>query len=673
MSGSIRSALFTAKNLKLNPSPTEAQKEAGNYKKHHVKMHGLDISLENMKGGKRSGVGPNGRRWTVTMPAHYGYIKRTQGADGDHVDVYVGPDHASTKVYIVDQKNAETGSFDEHKVLLGFKSEAEARATYLRGFSDGKGAQRLGQIHAMSMDDFKHWLKGNTTKPLGRIGRANGGPVDREGNLERFIGDNHPAVPRVLYHGTRDDITEFRHDHPHKKDAGWLGRGFYFTDSKPLANSYAMIKPGAAENVMPVHVSLKNPFMATMDHKMAIKNAIQNGDEEAPERFRQYLESKGHDGVILNYGDDKGSEYVVLHPEQIKSAIGNNGEFDPTNADITKADGGDVEGDDGIIAYHGSPHSFDKFDISKIGTGEGAQAYGHGLYFAENEGVAKGYRDRLTIDQTNSPIAAGKGYESNPDVQRILSEVKRLGLPVDNLNDLIKETGERAQRFAGAGFQKDAKTLGDLQYDLIEHADKFAPAGNMYEVHIAAHPDHFLDWDKPLSEQPDVLDRLSRYYAGKVGVSPEMAREELLRDTGSSFYRNEASALGGTPPGTPRYTGVYDQAKATGQLKEAGIPGIKYLDAGSRGAGEGTRNYVVFDDKLIKVRRKYAKGGAVSAGSMHPARSIPGFHIREEEHGTPVFDYQSPRANGSFVSREPVDKLAKKAILTARKMGYGNG
>ena len=82
----ISQALKISGAIAKQAAPTEAQKAAGNYRKHHVRIHGLDIALENVKGGKRSGVGHNGRRWTVTMPAHYGYIKRTEGADGDHVD-----------------------------------------------------------------------------------------------------------------------------------------------------------------------------------------------------------------------------------------------------------------------------------------------------------------------------------------------------------------------------------------------------------------------------------------------------------------------------------------------------------------------------------------------------------------------------------------------------------
>jgi len=150
--------------------PTPAQREAGNYKKHHGRIHGLEIAVENMKGSERSGVGRDGKKWSVNMPAHYGYIKRTEGADGDHVDCYIGPHTKSRKVVVVDQYDADNRKFDEHKCMLGFGTAAQARQTYRRGFSDGKGAQRLGHMREMSIEEFKDWLRyGNTSRPIKEV------------------------------------------------------------------------------------------------------------------------------------------------------------------------------------------------------------------------------------------------------------------------------------------------------------------------------------------------------------------------------------------------------------------------------------------------------------------------------------------------------------------------
>ena len=146
---------------------TEAQIEAGNYKKHHTSFQGLPITIENRKGTFRRGVGGDGKPWSVRMPGHYGYIKRTEGADGDHVDVYLGPHALADRVFIVDQKDLKTGRVDEHKCILGCASRKEAEDLYFGGFSDGKGRQRLGAMTTMSVDEFKDWLKeGNTRKEV---------------------------------------------------------------------------------------------------------------------------------------------------------------------------------------------------------------------------------------------------------------------------------------------------------------------------------------------------------------------------------------------------------------------------------------------------------------------------------------------------------------------------
>ncbi|WP_449426224.1 LPD1 domain-containing protein [Rhodanobacter lindaniclasticus] len=152
------------------PEPTEAQKQAGVYKKGHVWVQGLDISIENPRGSTRSGVGENGKPWSHVMTDHYGYIRRTEGADGEQVDVYVGPNPASDHVYVVDQLDQKTGDFDEHKAMIGFDSEAEAVKAYRGNFDPG---WKVGPVHAMSMDEFKAWLKdGDTTRPAATEGRT---------------------------------------------------------------------------------------------------------------------------------------------------------------------------------------------------------------------------------------------------------------------------------------------------------------------------------------------------------------------------------------------------------------------------------------------------------------------------------------------------------------------
>jgi hypothetical protein len=151
---------------KVDHSPSKAQIAAGNYRKEHKLVQGLDISIENKKGSERSGTDGRGHAWRCVMPADYGYIKRTTGADGDHVDVYLGPDLESPMVFVVNQCDHRTGDFDEHKVMIGFDSERDALRCYEAAFSDGKGRDRCSSIETMSMDAFKAWLaSGKTLRP----------------------------------------------------------------------------------------------------------------------------------------------------------------------------------------------------------------------------------------------------------------------------------------------------------------------------------------------------------------------------------------------------------------------------------------------------------------------------------------------------------------------------
>jgi len=163
------SKIENALTLDPHADPTDNQIAAGNYRKHHIRLHGLDIAIENPKGSIRRGRDPKTLKiWESTLPAHYGYVKRTTGADGDHVDVYVGEYDESQLVFVVNQVDCETGIFDEHKVILGCRDVHEARNLYLSGFSDGMAHRRLGTMYQLSMDEFKSWLaNGDTTKPYG--------------------------------------------------------------------------------------------------------------------------------------------------------------------------------------------------------------------------------------------------------------------------------------------------------------------------------------------------------------------------------------------------------------------------------------------------------------------------------------------------------------------------
>jgi hypothetical protein len=144
------------------PDPSEVQKKSGNYKKGHVKIHGLDISIENPKGSIRSGTDHTGKEWSIKLKNHYGYINGNNiGKDGDPVDIFIGPNPNSEKIFIVNQKNKED-NFDEHKVLLGWEKFQDAIGGYLDNYE--KGWDMIMSVHQTTLNNFKNWLKSGKIK-----------------------------------------------------------------------------------------------------------------------------------------------------------------------------------------------------------------------------------------------------------------------------------------------------------------------------------------------------------------------------------------------------------------------------------------------------------------------------------------------------------------------------
>jgi len=277
---------------------------------------------------------------------------------------------------------------------------------------------------------------------------------------------------------------------------------------------------------------------------------------------------------------------------------------------------GDAPGGKGFTAYHGSPHSFDAFDTAAIGTGEGAQAYGHGLYFADKEGVARGYRDALA----GKPTTSGVHVDGVPAEEAGLSpgaiSMAKAHLDGFQTLDQFRASNEASLQRAQEALQRfPNNTVGILNRDManrsLDALDELkgrqlsfqepVQPGHMYEVNINAPPEHFLDWDKPLSEQSQyVQDALRKVVPG---ITPEgmVPWSGMSRSPeGGEFYRDMMGAL------------PHDAAAT---LHAAGIPGIRYLDAGSRAGGEGTRNTVIFDPATIEILRKYGIAGLMAGGA----------------------------------------------------------
>lgn len=165
------SAKIEAASAEVNTDPTEAQKEAGNYKKGHVQVGTFDITIEQPQGSVRKGTDADGKQWESKMNNTYGYIRGAVGVDGDHIDVFLSNDidgWNGRKVFVVDQYNPD-GSFDEHKVMLGFNDADEAKEDYLANYEQGWENGRRIDITGVNLEDFEKWIESSKrkTKPFG--------------------------------------------------------------------------------------------------------------------------------------------------------------------------------------------------------------------------------------------------------------------------------------------------------------------------------------------------------------------------------------------------------------------------------------------------------------------------------------------------------------------------
>ena len=264
----------------------------------------------------------------------------------------------------------------------------------------------------------------------------------------------------------------------------------------------------------------------------------------------------------------------------------------------------------GAILWHGSPHKFDKFDSSKIGTGEGAQAYGHGLYLAESPDVAQTYK------ASNSKSAR---FEYNgrpiPETDELQKSVAYYLTEFKGDKDAIRAQFKPTFFTENSSGKKFGKLLDRMDYGKLN-------SGSLYKVDL---PDdqiaRMLDWDKPLSQQPpevqavlmkhpDVLEQIQKSEAQRLLLNE---RNPLrLEKIPSASIPYDASRMAGKDALTAirQRSGLGVTGGVEQQLRAAGIPGIRYLDGGSRGAGAGTSNFVVFpgNEGLLKILERNGQG-----------------------------------------------------------------
>lgn len=405
-------------------------------------------------------------------------------------------------------------------------------------------------------------------------------------------------VDTPLYHGTDKDFAEFK---PSYGTKAWLGEGVYLTGSPATASKYAGLKDGT--NVKPIFARLNHPYTFNLDSgvrgplSMLIDDDAMLRPHVTDKMVRSVtdqLKRDGYDGVKMvsgPKGEERVMELVVFDPANIRSV---NAAFDP-----------DYAGSANLLAqsaYHGTPSLFDKFSLQFMGTGEGAQAYGWGLYFAGNRKIAEGYRDALSSKGKPIEIEVdGVPLDYKKDSWRydVASQYLIWGDDIINtMEELIADdpTNQYADHVEAVKWLRKNK-------DKIKQAN----AGSLYQVDIPEDSE-LLDYDKPLSEQPEgvraaVIKALREIFPDPDGFIVNMDGSIKQDATGKIIYEAIQEKLESQLDS--RRGGIYsledaDQA-ASMLLLEKGIPGLRYLDATSRDGEGGTHNYVIWDEDRIHI------------------------------------------------------------------------
>ena len=273
-----------------------------------------------------------------------------------------------------------------------------------------------------------------------------------------------------------------------------------------------------------------------------------------------------------------------------------------------------------LDVYHGSPHRFEEFDASKIGTGEGAQAYGHGIYLAESPNVAKGYQKQLAQIKPEMTVEFGLPITGKS------KKFAETALQSSNgdADSAIKNLRENLQFYSSV----EAKNAATEAINALKTAKitwgKDYPIGHFYTADLPDEMvDRMLDWDKPLSEQSPYVQKIIGDEIKRIGGgsthSGEQAYKELMFQARMERAQKEIMKKEAKGQASAASPSAKSQAKAmeesrqlqaidaSERLRQLGIPGIKYLDAGSRGqGGSGTRNFVVFpgEEKKVKILKR---------------------------------------------------------------------
>ena len=550
-------------SAEVNTEPTEAQKEAGNYKKGHVQVGTFDITIEQPQGSVRKGTDADGKQWESKMNNTYGYIRGAVGVDGDHIDVFLSNDidgWNGRKVFVVDQYNPD-GSFDEHKVMLGFNDADEAKSDYLANYENGWENGRRIDVTAVSLEDFEKWIASSKrkTKPFGEYSSVKNGVVP-SGKGESV---------------ERNEVLEYEKalDHLEDVEQKWGDKiqDYVFEHYPTQATTSA---ESTSEKGLQERKAMKaDPVLKQMYAEA--KKEIDAADEMVTQKYSALPEDLRQQKAVGKSAQPPTREESILRDVVIEHMKG-------SGLDVIGTEDGqrvlDMANDDGAKehrVYHGSGAEFDHFDHSHMGEGEGAQAYGWGTYVTEVRGIGEGYAIRS---------------KNGISMSREEWSLKR-----SELESNIYRAKEQLPFLKGEYKAEVEAQISEWEEQLKD----YEPHNYLYTVEI---PDdnggNYLDWNGPVPAE--TIDRITEYLREKYGdevVNGRWLSNPLLSNkgvdvsarNGAAIYRQLERALG-------------SDKKASQLLSSLGYAGIKYpAEFRSGGRKDDAKNYVIFNENDAEI------------------------------------------------------------------------
>lgn len=342
--------------------PTEAQKAAGNYKMEHRRVDGYNISIENAKGSVRRGKDADGTPWETEMHNDYGYIRGTEGVDGDHIDVFLSDVPEEGEVFVVDQYNTD-GSFDEHKVMYGFPTKEAAREAYLSNYEKGWENTRRIDITGVTKDEFRKWVNSSRRKTKPFVEYKSVKPIEDNGMIERSLTEQETAelieqmeataeIAPTIELTPENWIVQFGEDGTVETPIGTvkMGENQYFKMARQgREGKLGMVKP-----------TLQNPDVVVEDYRPATVGLserdtsyifVKTFSKEDGSRYYYFtsvtVRKEGREVVISNQerSDKRISKLLqqgkvawidngILHPKaQVGKSVPLNDSSNPTNSD----------------------------------------------------------------------------------------------------------------------------------------------------------------------------------------------------------------------------------------------------------------------------------------------------------------------------------------------------